>query len=118
MSFHFYFFRSFYSQKKKNHNRTVTSYKAQTYLSTSKLSLYYSICIRSKVKLFYVVAGQGDVQSYTDQIESFIRDFHDNGPGSVDEDLNLGLQKLEVSESWEMVKMMEARYINNIVSVF
>lgn len=33
---------------------------------------------------------------YTDQIEILIKDFHNNGPGSVNEDLELGVSKLEV----------------------
>lgn len=42
------------------------------------------------------VIGQDDVNIYTNQIEEFVKDFHENGPGSVDQNLDLGLQMLEV----------------------
>jgi len=44
----------------------------------------------------FIVIGQDDVNVYTDQIEEFVKDFHENGPGSVGENLDLGLQMLEV----------------------
>jgi len=50
-----------------------------------------------KIYLYlFVIIGQDDVSVYTDQIEEFVKDFHENGPGSVNENLDLGLQMLEV----------------------
>lgn len=40
--------------------------------------------------------GRNEVMLYTDQIEVLIKDFHNNGPGSVNENLELGVSKLEV----------------------
>lgn len=68
-------------------------------------SIEYSWCIkvnslsidRCLYKLYlFVVIGQDDVKIYTDQIDALVKDFHENGPGSVDENLDLGLQMLEV----------------------
>lgn len=44
----------------------------------------------------FVAIGQDDVSIYTDQINALVNDFHENGPGSVGENLDLGLQMLEV----------------------
>jgi len=44
----------------------------------------------------FVFLGQDDVRIYTDQIDALVKDFHENGPGSVNDNLDLGLQMLEV----------------------
>jgi len=44
----------------------------------------------------FVVIGQDDVNVYIDQIEEFVKNFYENGPGSVGENLDLGVQMLEV----------------------
>eukprot|EP00102_Acyrthosiphon_pisum_P015188 XP_008185630.2 PREDICTED: dynein heavy chain 10, axonemal [Acyrthosiphon pisum] len=42
-----------------------------------------------------LLKGRDDVNIYTDQIEEFVKDFYENGPGSVGENLDLGVQMLE-----------------------
>lgn len=46
---------------------------------------------------FLLFTGRGDVEKYNGKIESLVSDFHNNGPGTVDDNFELGVLKIDVS---------------------